>query len=116
MVQMGEIGFEFIGLKLVATVFFVSIGFWGGDFVPSILIGSGLGIVLAKYLNMDPMFGLMIGSFAFFCGITRLKWTALVMTGLLVGMHQLVWVYVALTICRWFSGAASIYTTEPHQL
>jgi H+/Cl- antiporter ClcA len=107
---------EFILYKFLFTLFFVSIGFWGGDFVPSVLIGSGLGVVLAKYFSVDPTFGFMLGSFAFFCGITNLKWTAIVLTGLLVGFHQILWVYLFLTVCRWFAGAASVYTTEPSAL
>ncbi len=109
----GQITAEFIFYKFLITLFFVSVGFWGGEFVPSLLIGSGLGIVLAKYFLIDPTFGLMLGSFAFFCGLTNLKWTALILTGLLVGFHQLLWVYLFLTVCRWFAGRASVYTTEP---
>ncbi len=108
----GDMSVDFIFHKIAFTLFFVSMGFWGGDFVPSVLIGSGLGIILAKYFSIDPTFGLMLGSFAFFCGLTRLKWTALTLTALLVGFHQLIWMYLFLTICRWFSGQSSIYTNK----
>jgi H+/Cl- antiporter ClcA len=107
----GHISAEFILFKIMFTIFFVSVGFWGGDFVPSVLIGSGLGVILAKIFSIDPMFGLMLGAYSFFCGLTRLKWTALVLTALLVGYHQLIWVYVFLTVCRWFAGNISLYTT-----
>ncbi len=108
----GNISPEFLFYKFIFTLFFVSVGFWGGEFVPSVLIGSGLGIILAKYFSIDPAFGLMLGSFSFFCGLTKLKWTALTLTALLVGFHQLIWVYLFLTACRWFSGPTSIYTNE----
>jgi H+/Cl- antiporter ClcA len=108
----GQMTVEFIFYKFIFTLFFVGVGFWGGEFVPSVLIGSGLGIVLAKYFSIDPTFGMMSGLFAFFCGLTNLKWTALFLTGLLVGFHQIVWVYLFLTICRLFAGRASVYTTD----
>ncbi len=112
-VQLGQIAMDFVFYKLIFTLFFVAVGFWGGDFVPSVLIGSGLGVIFAKFLSIDPMFGLMLGSFSFFCGLTRLKWTALFLTAsILVGYQQLVWVYLFLTVCRWFSGTLSVYTTE----
>ena len=113
LVQTGLILPEFVFYKILFTLFFVSVGFWGGDFVPSVLIGSGLGVILAKYFSIDPMFGLMVGSFSFFCGLTRLKWTALFLTLMLVGWHQIIWVYLFLTVCNWFSGTDSLYTTEP---
>lgn len=112
-VQAGQVSTEFLLYKIAFTLFFTSIGFWGGDFVPSVLIGSGIGVVLAKLFSMDPTFGLMLGSFSFFCGLTRLKWTAFFLTASLVGFHQLAWVYLFLTVCNWFSGTVSVYTTEP---
>ncbi len=88
-------------------------GFWGGDFVPSVLIGSGCGVALAHIFSIDAKFGLMLGSFSFFCGLTRLKWAAFFMAASLVGFQHLLWIYLFLTICRWFAGTASVYTTEP---
>lgn len=113
LVQTGQITFDFLIYKFLFTLFFVAIGFWGGDFVPSVLIGSGCGVYLAHIFGIDPKFGLMVGSFSFFCGLTRLKWTAFVMAAFLVGFQHLLWIYLFLTVCRWFAGTASVYTTEP---
>lgn len=112
-VQSGQMSSEFLIYKYLFTLFFVAIGFWGGDFVPSVLIGSGCGVYLAHYFGVDPKFGLMLGAFSFFCGLTRLKWTAFFMAAFLVGFQHLIWIYLFLTVCRWFAGAASVYTSEP---
>ena len=112
-IQFAQISVETLSYKIIFTLFFVSIGYWGGDFVPSILIGCGLGAVIARAMSIDPMFGVMIGSFMFFCGLTRLKWTALFLTGaVIIGWNQLLWVYLALTVCRQFSGKGSIYFSK----
>jgi H+/Cl- antiporter ClcA len=113
MLQSGQVSIEFLIYKFLFTLFFVAIGFWGGDFVPSVLIGSGFGIYLAHFFGVDPKFGLMVGAFSFFCGLTRLKWTAFVMAAFLVGFQHLLWIYLFLTVSRWFAGTASVYTTEP---
>jgi H+/Cl- antiporter ClcA len=110
--QVGQGSTGEIGLKFVVTLICVGLGFWGGEFVPSLIIGAGLGVLGMKELGLDPQWGLLLGTFAFFAGLTRLKWTAFFLAGFTFGFFHFVWLYLFLTIVRWFSGSSSLYKSS----
>jgi H+/Cl- antiporter ClcA len=100
---------QFILFKLVFTLFCVSLGFFGGEYVPLVVVGSGLGAVSAQFFGESLLFGATLGAFAVFAGVTRLKWTAIVLCTTLMGFSMYIWVYLFYSIVHSFSGDDSIY-------
>lgn len=100
---------QFIIFKLLFTLLCVSLGFFGGEYVPLVLVGSGLGAYSAQFFGESLLFGATLGAFAVFAGVTRLKWTAIVLCTTLAGFSMYVWVYLFYSIVLSFSGDESIY-------
>jgi H+/Cl- antiporter ClcA len=111
-IQNGKANMQFVLLKSIFTLLFVSLGFIGGDFVPSIAIGSGFGVLVANYFQVNYTFGLAMGLMAFFTGLTRLKWTSLGLLFLLAGFKVMLWGYLCLSITRQMSGLQSLYKKD----
>lgn len=109
----GSAHWNFAASKIIFTFFFTTLGFIGGDFVPSIIIGSSIGILVAEYFQVPFTFGLTMGIFAFFTGISRLKWTSLFMIFLLAGVSAFFWAYLCLSFTRYLSGQISFYKKLP---
>lgn len=109
----GQTTIKFAALKFLLTIICVGIGFWGGEFVPIVVIGSAVGVLIAKAIGVDFQFGLMLGSMGLFCGITRLKWTSFLLAAVLtVGWTHLIWIYLTYALIRTISGNTTIYAEE----
>ena len=108
-----ESDMQFVLLKLVFTLFCVSLGFFGGEFVPLVLVGCGIGATGAQYFGESLLLGSTLGAFAVFAGVTRLKWTCVVLCASLMDYSMFFWVYLFFSVVHSFSGDQSIYL-EPH--
>jgi H+/Cl- antiporter ClcA len=108
-IQNGHVRLDFLVLKIVFTLIFISLGFIGGDFVPLVIVGSGFGVLVAQLIGVPYQFGLVLGCMSFFTGVTRLKWTSLVLVYLLTGFSVMLWAYVCLSMTRHISGPVSLY-------
>ncbi len=97
-------------LKLLVTLICVSLGFFGGEFVPLVAVGTGFGFWLSQMTGELPIFGILLGSFGFFCGITRLKWTAIALALSLSGVGYFFWIFICYSLCINFCGENSIYS------
>lgn len=106
---MMESDMQLVLLKLVFTLFCVSLGFFGGEFVPLVLVGCGLGATSAQYFGESLLLGSTLGAFAVFAGVTRLKWTCVVLCASLMDYSMLFWVYLFFSVVHSFSGNQSIY-------
>lgn len=104
-----EMDMQMILLKLVFTLFCVSLGFFGGEFVPLALVGCGIGATAAQYFGESLLLGSTLGAFAIFAGVTRLKWTCVVLCATLMDISMVFWVYVFFSVVHSFSGHKSIY-------
>jgi len=96
-------------LKLILTVVCVSLGLFGGEFVPLLVIGAGLGAVLAQWLGFPHWLGLSLGAYLLLAGVTRLKWTFLLLSLILSGWNQVILFYIAYTVCLALSNHTSLY-------
>lgn len=110
-----EVSLNWLLMKWFLTLCFVSIGFMGGDFVPTVVVGSGLGVVVAQYFKVPLEFGLMLGSFGLFYGTHLLKWTAFFLTVHFFGWGEFLWVYFFLTVMGWSCGSDSFYFSKQKQ-
>ncbi|MES2803670.1 MAG: chloride channel protein [Bdellovibrionota bacterium] len=105
---------QLLFFKLIFTLFCVSLGFFGGEFVPLVLVGCGLGATGAQYFGESLLLGSTLGAFAIFAGVTRLKWTCMVLCASLMDYSMLFWVYIFFSVVHSFSGDKSIYL-EPRR-
>ncbi len=108
-IQAGRSDLQLLFLKMIFTLLFISLGFIGGDFIPAIIIGSGIGVSVANFFNVSFTFGLVMGLMAFFTGLTRLKWTSLWIIFFLSGFQVMLWGYLCLSITRQLCGPDSLY-------
>lgn len=100
---------QMVLLKMVFTLLCVSLGFFGGEFVPLVLIGVGLGVTGAQYYGESLLLGSVLGAFAMFAGVTRLKWTSVILCLGLLDYSMFIWVYIFYSVVHSFSGDTSIY-------
>ena len=97
-------------LKLLITLICVSLGFFGGEFVPLVVVGTGYGLWFSQMTGEHPTFGILLGSFGIFCGITRFKWTAIALALSLSGVGYFFWIFICYSLCINFCGENSIYS------
>lgn len=100
---------QLVLLKLVFTLLCVSLGFFGGEYVPLVLVGVGLGVTGAQFYGESLLLGAVLGAFAVFAGVTRLKWTSVVLCLGLLDYTMFIWVYLFYSVVHSFSGEKSIY-------
>ena len=112
-IKNGIVSEQFLWMKFLITVVSVAIGFWGGDFIPSVVLGSGWAVWLAPHFKVDPQMALMLGAFSFFAALNLLKWTAFFLTLSVFGSEHFMWLYFCLTLVKSFSGNVSLYRQEP---
>lgn len=108
-VQNGQADLQFIILKTLLTLLFVSLGFIGGDFVPLVIVGSSLGVLIAHFFKVDHSFGYILGLLALFTTVSRLKWSSLCLILLIAGFFPALWAYITLSLARYISGSVSLY-------
>ena len=108
----GHVTAQFFFIKFLLTVVCVSIGFWGGDFVPSLVLGNVWGVFIAQKLKIPDIFGLMFGCYSFFLGFNLLKWTAYFLTIAVFGTQHFMMLYFYMSLVQSFAGPVSLYKTE----
>ncbi len=109
LILQGHVEVQFVLLKLVLTLGFVSLGFIGGDLVPTVIIGAAVGVLISKLFNVDYTFGLTMGILAFFTAVSRLKWTSMGLIFLVAGFAPMTWAYFSLSLARYISGPLNLY-------
>ncbi len=96
-------------LKIIFTVITVSVGYKGGEIVPSFFIGATLGAALAGIFGLPVGFCAAIGMAAFFGGVTNCPIAAAVLAVELFGADGFILFAVAAFISRVFFGKTSLY-------
>ena len=99
-------------LKIVFTAMTLSVGFKGGEIVPSFFIGATLGCVVAPLLGLDPALGAGIGIIAMFCGVTNGTLASIVLSVELFGAEYLPLFGIACAVSYALSGHVSLYHTQ----
>ncbi|WOO87663.1 chloride channel protein [Mollicutes bacterium LVI A0039] len=89
--------FDF-GYKLLFTIFFVSIGFQGGEVTPLFAIGASLGVALSNILFLPTAIVGAIGYAFTFGNATNAYFTAMVLTVEIFGVSMLPYALLALAI------------------
>lgn len=104
-----KIGFEIPLLKLLLTLFSVTLGFWGGEFIPLVFTGLHYGASLAHVIGYNPLVGAYFCCYLFFAAATRLKWTSFFLILSLMGFSWCLWLLILINLTVGFSGEESLY-------
>lgn len=77
-------------LKMIFTAITISVGYKGGEIVPTFFIGSTFGCVIGSFLGLDPCFGAAIGLAALFCGVVNTLITSVILSIELFGAGNII--------------------------
>ena len=109
LIQSGKISYDFILIKTLLTTLCVTLGFIGGEFVPSLLIGSAIGVVLTPAFSENTGFGFAMGVFALFAAISKMKWTAVCLVWAYFDVSTAMWAYFAISLSDSLSGDRKLF-------
>ena len=107
-----ELGFQIPLIKLGMTLLSITLGFWGGEFIPLVYSGLHFGATLAHAMGFNQIIGTYLGCYLFFAGATRLKWTAFFLILTLVGISWCGWLLLLMNLTVGFSGSESLYRSH----
>lgn len=99
-------------LKMIFTVITISVGFKGGEIVPTLFIGSTFGCFFAGLLGMDAGLGAAIGMTGMFCGMLNSPIASIFLSIELFGGQGLILFVVSAIISYAFSGYYGLYSTQ----
>ena len=102
----------FFLLKMLFTALTVGSGFKGGEIVPTLAVGAGLGALLAPFLSLDPAFGAAVGMVALFAGVTNCAVSAILLGAELFGLDGVLFFALAAAVSYAVSGNISLYKTQ----
>ena len=108
----GEAKYEAFFLKIIFTAITISVGYKGGEIVPTFFIGSTFGCVAAKFLGIDPGFGAAIGLIALFCGVVNTLISSIILSIELFGADGVILFSIACGVSYMLSGYYSLYSSQ----
>ena len=108
----GQAAPEAFIMKVIFTALTLSVGFKGGEIVPSFFIGATLGCVVAPLIGFDPALGAGVGIIAMFCGVTNGVLASMVLSVELFGAEYLPLFAIAAAVSYAMSGHISLYHTQ----
>ena len=99
-------------MKMLFTALTLSVGFKGGEIVPSFFIGATLGCTVAPILGLNPALGAGLGIIAMFCGVTNGALASIALSVELFGAEYLPLFGIAVAVSYALSGHVSLYHTQ----
>lgn len=99
-------------IKMAMTVLCVSVGFKGGEIIPTLFIGSSFGCMIGSVLGMDPGFAAAVCMIALFCGMVNCPVTSIVLSIELFGSQGLPFFVLACAVSLMLSGNYSLYREQ----
>lgn len=108
-IQTGKVQLEFVVIKAFLTLICVALGFIGGEFVPSLLIGSAIGVSLSSIFSENIGFGFALGIFAFFAALSKMKWTAICLVWAYFDFTTALWAYFTISLSDSLSGERKLF-------
>ncbi len=103
--------FAFI-LKIIFTAITLSVGFKGGEIVPTFFIGSTFGVFIAPILGLDASFAAAVALIALFCGVVNCPLASVILSVELFGAEGLLYFAIASAVSYFFSGNYSLYSGQ----
>ena len=99
-------------LKMIFTAITISVGYKGGEIVPTFFIGSTFGCVFGSVLGLDPCFGAAVGLVALFCGVVNTLITSIILSIELFGAGNIILFAIGCEVSYMESGYYSLYTSQ----
>ncbi|NFH68489.1 chloride channel protein [Clostridium botulinum] len=99
-------------LKIIFTAITISVGYKGGEIVPTFFIGATFGCVVGGLIGLDPRLGAAIGLVALFCGVVNTLITSVILSIELFGSSALILFAVACGVSYMLSGYFSLYSSQ----
>ncbi|NFG23831.1 chloride channel protein [Clostridium botulinum] len=99
-------------LKIIFTAITISVGYKGGEIVPTFFIGATFGCVVGGLIGLDPRLGAAIGLVALFCGVVNTLITSVILSIELFGSGALILFAVACGVSYMLSGYFSLYSSQ----
>ena len=85
----GFVRYEAFALKMIFTIICVSVGFKGGEIIPTLFIGATLGGALALILGLPIDIGAAIGMAVLFATATKCPIATILLCGEMFGIYCL---------------------------
>lgn len=111
-VESGQARPEAFLLKLLFTAITLSVGYKGGEVVPSFFVGATFGCVAAPLLGIPAGVGAAIGMVAVFCGATNCPMASIFLAVELFGDGGLMYFALACGISYLLSGYNGLYSSQ----
>lgn len=108
----GSISYAAFALKIVFTAVTISAGFKGGEIIPTLFIGAGVGYSVAALIGLSPVLGAAVGMAALFCGATNCPLATVVLFAELFGGKNIVLIALSVAISFFLSGNVSLYSGQ----
>lgn len=105
----GEVKYEAFLLKILFTVITISVGFKGGEIVPTFYIGATLGATLGVLVGISPALGAAIGMAALFSGVTNCPLSTIILSLELFKGQGFIFCAIAAVISFMLSGNVGLY-------
>ncbi|NFI52651.1 chloride channel protein [Clostridium botulinum] len=99
-------------LKIIFTAITISVGYKGGEIVPTFFIGATFGCLVGRLIGLDPRLGAAIGLVALFCGVVNTLITSVILSIELFGSSALILFAVACGVSYMLSGYFSLYSSQ----
>lgn len=107
-----EAGMEVFALKVLFTVFTLSVGFKGGEATPLFFIGATLGSALALFIPLPISFLAGLGFIAVFAGATNTPLACAAMGMEMFGPTGGLWYLLVCVIAFYASGKTTVYSAQ----
>lgn len=108
-----QVKYEAFAIKFLLTVITVSVGFKGGQIVPSLFMGAALGGAVALLFGVSVPLGAAIGVAAFFCAVTNCTLASILLCLEVFSGSQFGFLAAAVIIARLVSGRINLYGETP---
>lgn len=107
-----ESGLEVFAIKVLFTVFTLSVGFKGGEATPLFFIGATLGSALAMFVPLPTSFLAGLGFIAVFAGATNSPLACAAMGMEMFGPTGGLWYLLVCVIAFYTSGKTTVYSAQ----
>lgn len=107
-----ESGLEVFAIKVLFTVFTLSVGFKGGEATPLFFIGATLGSALALFVPLPTSFLAGLGFIAVFAGATNSPLACAAMGMEMFGPTGGLWYLLVCVIAFYTSGKTTVYSAQ----
>ena len=108
----GQVRPEAFLCKMIFTAITLSVGFKGGEIVPTLYIGATFGCLVGQLIGLSPSLCAAVGMAALFCGVTNCPISSLLIALEMFGMEAAPYLLLAVAISYMLSGYDGLYESQ----